>query len=656
MAFTYRLSIRNALHLTIGGLAALVMLLTAHETYQSWQKLKNVSVLMEVTRIDGDFFQTISKLSEERSITYVLLHKPSKKLERQLAHDLKNARQDVDRVLVPAFNRVKIQGDASMREAVEKMEGQWAALLKLRQLSDGAISQDKKDAVLAEKYFAASTDLIGGIQNFTMEFFEPYVHMDRLVTRHMWFHYLLSTIRDYAGRERAFNSVLIIAGNAPGQSQLAQLLRWQGTIDLGWKIDRALLGKDRADEKLTNVFVEAESNYYAAFDMMHGMFANVGGMKNADYPISDELWFELAGQALESLAILGEAALKNVNESVAKVKASAEQEILIQLLVFLFAMVLCAHSFYVIKCKVLRPIHDIAEDLYAVMQGRAATLSVSPGQHGDEIGKLVQVLGHYQKNTEKIKRNSLELATHVKALERSNKELDDFAYIASHDLKEPLRGLHNHSRFLLEDNEDKLDKDSVDRLHRLTFLSQRMERLVNDLLYFSRLGRQDMAIGRVDINAVIHDIETTLEHFLEERNGKITVPNLLPTITCDQVRVTEVFRNLIVNALKYNESREKVVEIGFLRSRRNHEGLDIENVFYVMDNGVGIAPEFRTEVFRIFKRLQANKGKEDGTGVGLTFVKKIIERHGGTIWLESTPGEGTTFYFSLEGNHHEDAE
>jgi PAS domain S-box-containing protein len=247
-----------------------------------------------------------------------------------------------------------------------------------------------------------------------------------------------------------------------------------------------------------------------------------------------------------------------------------------------------------------------------------------------------------------------ELTRHTQALERSNKELDDFAYIASHDLKEPLRGIHNHSRFLLEDNGEKLDKESVGRLTRLIYLSQRMERLVNDLLYFSRLGRQELAVQATDLNAVIRDIESTLEMFLSERGAQIVIPKELPTIICDKPRVAELFRNLITNAVKYNDKAEKIVEVGHLDSHSMRDGAVARNVFYVRDNGKGIGPEFHEEIFRIFRRLQsATEGAEEGTGVGLTFVKKIVERHGGRIWVESTPGNGATFYFTLEEQHHD---
>lgn len=241
------------------------------------------------------------------------------------------------------------------------------------------------------------------------------------------------------------------------------------------------------------------------------------------------------------------------------------------------------------------------------------------------------------------------LKVYMEALERSNKELDDFAYIASHDLKEPLRGIHNHSCFLLEDNESRLDEESVRKLNRLVYLSKRMELLVNDLLYFSRLGRQDLAIKQTNINDIIHDVEDTLDVFLSERQAQVIIPSPLPTIICDKTRVTELFRNLITNAVKYNDKPEKTVEIGFLDTHPSPQGIIYNNVFYVKDNGKGIATEFHEEVFRIFKRLQSNKNsKEEGTGVGLTFVKKIVERHGGKIWLESDLGRKTIFYFTLE--------
>ena len=243
---------------------------------------------------------------------------------------------------------------------------------------------------------------------------------------------------------------------------------------------------------------------------------------------------------------------------------------------------------------------------------------------------------------------------YVGKLTRSNQELDDFAYIASHDLKEPIRGLSNNARFLLEDHGEALDDGGRKRLNRMTYLCQRMESLVDDLLYFSRLGRQDLAIQPADLNAVVGDIELMMEATLAEKNARILIPEPLPTVTCDLPRVTELLRNLISNAVKYNDKPNKRVEIGVVgRAGSGTDGTAGKEgapVFYVRDNGIGIEARFFDDIFRIFKRLNEEADAVKGTGVGLTFVKKIVERHGGRIWLESEPGAGTTFYFTLKAS------
>lgn len=232
------------------------------------------------------------------------------------------------------------------------------------------------------------------------------------------------------------------------------------------------------------------------------------------------------------------------------------------------------------------------------------------------------------------------IGRYIGELKLSNQELDDFAYIASHDLKEPIRGLCNNAQFLQEDYEEQLDVGGKKRISRMLYLCGRMEQLVDDLLYFSRLGRQELAVQEVDLNLIISDIEKMLEDNLEEKNARIIVPEKLPVITCDMPRIKELFRNLITNAIKYNDKPDKTVEIGMSMQ-------DSEKVYYVKDNGIGISREFYNDVFRIFKRLHNEEDNVRGTGIGLTFVKKIIERHGGKIWLESEMLKGTIFYFTF---------
>ena len=232
----------------------------------------------------------------------------------------------------------------------------------------------------------------------------------------------------------------------------------------------------------------------------------------------------------------------------------------------------------------------------------------------------------------------------LERLEASNRALDDFAYIASHDLKEPLRGIHNYSRFLLEDYGDKLDDQGQGMLKTLGRLAQRLEALTSDLLSYSRLGRIELAFGSVDLQALVHEVIDSLDFSLRERNVEIRIPRPLPTLRCDRIRIAELFRNLISNAIKYNDKPQPWIEIGF------HDKHPIE--FYVRDNGIGIAPQHRERVFQIFKRLHERDAYGGGTGAGLAIARKIVAMHDGHIRIESELGSGTTFVFDISENLH----
>ncbi|MEG3435710.1 ATP-binding protein [Pannus brasiliensis CCIBt3594] len=243
-----------------------------------------------------------------------------------------------------------------------------------------------------------------------------------------------------------------------------------------------------------------------------------------------------------------------------------------------------------------------------------------------------------------ILRKADELAAINLELERSNNELDAFAYIASHDLKEPLRGIHNYSTFLLEDYGNILERDGVEKLETLVRLTKRMEDLINSLLHFSRLGRQELNLQTLDLNRLLNNVSEVIRMSYGKNHLEIAVPRPLPAIRGDRILIEEVLTNLIGNGFKYNKSGRKRVEIGYLDSEKENEDYI---TFCIRDNGIGIRERHLEAIFRIFKRLHAPGAYGGGTGAGLTIVKKIIERHGGTIWVESVYGSGSTFYFTL---------
>ncbi|MDI6734648.1 MAG: ATP-binding protein [bacterium] len=246
--------------------------------------------------------------------------------------------------------------------------------------------------------------------------------------------------------------------------------------------------------------------------------------------------------------------------------------------------------------------------------------------------------------TQELEETNIKLKTHTEELEAVNKELDSFTYSASHDLKEPLRGIQSFSQFILEDYADKLDDTGKDYLKRLCALANRMKSLIDNLLALSRISRIKNPYTCVDANKLVQEILKPLKPIIEEKNVKIEIDDELPFIFCDEVKIKQVFHNLISNAINYNDKKQTEIEIGI--EERLVDGIS-QSVFFVKDNGIGIEEKYFEEIFGIFKRLHQGDAYGGGTGAGLAIVKRVITDHGGNVWVKSKSGEGSTFYFSL---------
>lgn len=239
-------------------------------------------------------------------------------------------------------------------------------------------------------------------------------------------------------------------------------------------------------------------------------------------------------------------------------------------------------------------------------------------------------------------------------LTRSNEELDAFAYVASHDLKEPLRGIHRYAHQLLESAKT-LDPENRTRVESLMRLTLRMDNLLDSLLHFSRVGRTALEFESVDLNALIEEALEMTGVRSGQAHCTIVMPRQFEAARCDAVRVREIYTNLISNALKYTRQTCPRIELGYLEPGEagGISGLPSEavgqRIYYVRDDGIGIEARHFDQVWRMFKRLHGVGEFGGGVDAGLTVVKKVVERHGGCIWLASTPNVGSTFYFTLPG-------
>jgi PAS domain S-box-containing protein len=236
------------------------------------------------------------------------------------------------------------------------------------------------------------------------------------------------------------------------------------------------------------------------------------------------------------------------------------------------------------------------------------------------------------------KRTEQKLEQLTTDLKRSNQELEQFAYVASHDLQEPLRAITGFTQLLRQDYQNQLDESAQEYMSYIVDGATRMRQLIQDLLTYCRLGTDHQEFLPIDCNAVVRQAIANLEVAIADSNATVTHESL-PTIKANKTQLIQLFQNLISNAVKFRHDEPPQVHI--YAQLRNQEWL-----FCVRDNGIGIESKYLTRIFDVFKRLHS-RTEFSGTGIGLAICKKIIERHGGSIWAESQPGLGTTFYFKI---------
>ena len=255
----------------------------------------------------------------------------------------------------------------------------------------------------------------------------------------------------------------------------------------------------------------------------------------------------------------------------------------------------------------------------------------------DENGKALKLAGVSFDVTDMKKGAERILFDLNEELHRSNKELEQFAYVASHDLQEPLRMVSSFTQLLQKRYKDKLDDDAHQFIKYAVDGAVRMQGLINDLLSFSRIGTRGQKFSEVDFNQVIGRTISNLSISIQEKNALI-VNDELPSVYGDMSQLVQLMQNLIGNAIKFCDTNPRI-KISSAEENNHY-------VFSVKDNGIGIEKNYFEKIFLIFQRL-VSKEEYGGTGIGLAICKRIIERHGGKIWVESEAGEGSTFYFTL---------
>ncbi len=249
-------------------------------------------------------------------------------------------------------------------------------------------------------------------------------------------------------------------------------------------------------------------------------------------------------------------------------------------------------------------------------------------------------VGFFRDVTEK-KLAEEKLEQTMRRLSQSNSELEQFAYVASHDLQEPLRMITSYLQLIAHRYKDKLDKNADEFIYYATDGAYRMQKMINDLLTYSRISTKEKECKPINCKTVFEQALCNLQETIKDRNVEITHDSL-PEIFADDIQISRLLQNLISNAIKYNVNKKPEIHVS--AEKKNSKW-----IFSVKDNGIGIGSEHKDKIFKIFQRLHT-KDQYTGTGIGLAVCRKIVEQYGGSIWVESKLGRGSIFYFTLPLN------
>jgi PAS domain S-box-containing protein len=280
----------------------------------------------------------------------------------------------------------------------------------------------------------------------------------------------------------------------------------------------------------------------------------------------------------------------------------------------------------------------VRDKRYIRRDGTMVCVHITIGVVRDRAGAPLHLLSMVEDVTERVKAEG-QLRIYAEALRESNEDLQRFAYVASHDLQEPLRSIVSFSQLLERRCRSELGGEAIEYLDFIIDGGRRMQALIHDLLVFSRAVTTGRPLEPIDTGTVVAEVTRSLSASIEE-TGTVVSVGQLPIVRGDPSQIHQVFANLVGNAIKYR-CPDRPPEIRITAGREDGRWR-----FAVQDNGIGIDSEYHDRIFEVFQRLHT-QNEYEGTGIGLAVVKRIVERHGGRCWLESAPGEGSTFFFTL---------
>lgn len=615
-----QLTIRLQLLVIVGILNILITLLVATGVYNSWANYTQAQRLNSASSIIDELYTANRNLSLERASSLAVLYAPLDS-DTNLQADLVNIRRNTDKTLDIALGLSNIP-QSKVTQELANIRSLYETLQVQRSTIDAIITFPvaQRDFTVATQFFQTSSALIDNMQNFILVYSGQYQNINPIINQHLYFKHLVWALAENIGQEYAIIGQLIAENKAPTPTQRKQLSSLNGHIEYGWEMLRKLSSNNELAQKLSPYVEEANTQYFFIFEQISELLDENLAENTAVYPISTEMWLGLSAQVVDSLLVLQDEILKETKIQVHVVESQAKRRIIISLLIFMAALLLSFYCWHIIVFKVTKPINTMINTLYKASH---KDVNAPEAYDPDEISKLSRVLQAFQENTHKIK--------------QSNEELERFAFIAAHDLKTPLRAVDTISEWLEEDLNESLPEKSRKHFSELRNRIKLMDKLLDDTLEYARIdakvkNKQGQIINGKDLITEIVTLINVPSEFT------ITISEKMEKAFFPKFPLQQVLYNLIHNAVIHHDKNTGRINIEMDEN-------DSRYTFSVRDDGPGIDEKYHHKIFEMFQTLQS-RNKSKGRGMGLAIVRKIVTTYGGSIDLQSAPGQGSMFYFT----------